>query len=56
MVTFVSVKRVKETWADNPYTLFLECVYGGLYHHFPFNRIEFKEAMIQPFVGVVIGM
>lgn len=31
-------------------------VYGGLYHHFPFNKIEFKEAMIQPFIGVCIGM
>ncbi len=30
--------------------------YGGLYHHFPFNEIEFKDAMIQPFIGMVIGI
>ncbi len=31
-------------------------VYGGFYHHFPLNRIDFKDAMIQPFIGVCIGM
>jgi len=31
-------------------------VYGGLYHHFPLNKIEFKEAMIQPFLGVCLGL
>ncbi len=31
-------------------------VYGGLYHHFPLSKIEFKEAMIQPFLGVCLGL
>lgn len=31
-------------------------VYGGLYHHFPLSKIEFKDAMVQPFIGVCIGM
>ncbi len=31
-------------------------VYGGLYHHFPLNRIEFKDAIIQPFIGFYIGL
>ena len=31
-------------------------LYGGLYHHFPLNKIEFKDAMVQPFIGVCIGM
>lgn len=31
-------------------------VYAGLYHHFPMNRIEHKEAMIQPFLGVCLGL
>lgn len=31
-------------------------VYGGLYHHYPMNKIELKEAMIQPFLGVCLGL
>lgn len=31
-------------------------LYGGFYHHFPLNKIEFKDAMVQPFIGVCIGM
>jgi hypothetical protein len=31
-------------------------VYGGLYHHFPLNKIDYKDAMIQPFIGVCVGM
>lgn len=31
-------------------------VYGGFYHHLPLNRIEEKYAMVQPFVGVCVGM
>jgi hypothetical protein len=31
-------------------------VYGGLYHHYPMNKIEFKEAMVQPFLGVCLGL
>ncbi len=31
-------------------------VNGGFYHHFPFTKIEFKDAMVQPFVGVCVGI
>ena len=31
-------------------------VYGGFYHHFPFTKIEYKDAMVQPFVGVCVGI
>ena len=31
-------------------------LYGGFYHHFPFTKIEFKDAMVQPFVGVCVGI
>jgi hypothetical protein len=31
-------------------------IYGGLYHHYPLNKIEFKDAMVQPFIGVCIGI
>lgn len=31
-------------------------LYGGLYHHFPLSKIEFKDAMVQPFIGVCIGI
>ena len=31
-------------------------VYGGFYHHMPLNRIELKDAMVQPFIGVCIGI
>ena len=31
-------------------------VTGGFYHHFPFTKIEFKDAMVQPFAGVCVGI
>jgi len=31
-------------------------VYGGLYHHFPLNKIEGKWAMVQPFIGICAGI
>ena len=31
-------------------------VYGGLYHHYPLNNIEEKYAMVQPFIGICVGM
>lgn len=29
---------------------------GGFYHHYPLNKIEFKEPMVLPFVGVAVGI
>ena len=29
---------------------------AGIYSHLPFNKIEYKYAMAQPFIGVCIGM
>jgi hypothetical protein len=29
---------------------------AGIYSHLPFNKIEYKYAMVQPFIGVCVGM
>jgi hypothetical protein len=31
-------------------------VYGGFYHHLPLNAIEDKYAMVQPFIGICVGI
>jgi hypothetical protein len=31
-------------------------LYGGLYHHYPLTKVIDKSAMIQPFIGVCIGL
>jgi len=31
-------------------------VYAGLYHHIPLNKIAFKDPMVNPFVGICIGI
>jgi hypothetical protein len=31
-------------------------VNGGFYHHLPLNSIEEKYAMVQPFVGICVGL
>jgi len=31
-------------------------LYGGLYHHYPLTKVVDKYAMVQPFIGVCVGL
>ena len=31
-------------------------VYGGFYHHYQMTKVESRDAMVQPFIGVCIGV